>query len=180
MEKHWSVKKLNKKHFFKVGNKAFRCQIGEAGFKNAVNKVEGDKTTPIGKWYIQSLYYRADRVLIPKFKKKKFLKINRITKNCAWCDDIKSLYYNKYININKFLSLNINYEKLWREDNVYDILLVISHNVRPTIKNKGSAIFIHCSFFDDRNTAGCIALKKKDLVFLLKNLKYKTFIKINI
>ena len=56
----------------------------------------------------------------------------------------------------------------------------MSHNVRPTIKNKGSAIFIHCSFFDYRNTAGCIALKKKDLVFLLKNLKDKTFIKINI
>ena len=180
MKKNWSVRKLNKKYFFKIGNKVFQCQIGEAGFKNAANKVEGDKTTPIGKWHIQSLYYRADKVLIPKFKKKKFLKINRITKNCAWCDDIKSLYYNKYININKFLSLNINYEKLWREDNAYDLLLVISHNFKPIIKNKGSAIFIHCSFSDDRNTAGCIALKKKDLVFLLKNLKDKKFIKINI
>ena len=176
MEKYWSVKKLNKKHFFKIGNKAFRCQIGESGFKNSANKIEGDKTTPMGKWYIQSLYYRADRVLIPKFKKKKFLKINRITKNCAWCDDIKSLYYNKYININKFLSLNINYEKLWREDNVYDILLVISHNVRPTIKNKGSAIFIHCSFPDKRQTLGCVALKMRDLCFLLNNVRKNQYI----
>ena len=88
------------------------------------------------------------------------------------------MYYNKHININNFSSLNFNYEKLWREDNAYDILIVTSHNVKPTIKNKGSAIFIHCSFSDDRNTAGCIALKKKDLVFLLNNLKDKTFIKI--
>ena len=45
---------------------------------------------------------------------------------------------------------------------MYDLLIVLSHNVRPTIKNKGSAIFIHCSFSDNRNTAGCIALQKKD------------------
>ena len=179
MQNNWLVKKLNKKYFLKVSNKVFRCQIGIGGLKNAAKKVEGDKTTPIGKWYIASIYYRADRVFTQKFKKKNFLKTNRITKNCAWCDDISSLYYNKHININNFLSLNINYEKLWREDNVYDIVVVTSHNVKPTIKNKGSAIFIHCSFSDERKTAGCVALKKKDLVFLLKNLKYKTFIKIN-
>ena len=72
MKKNWLVIKLNKKYFLKVGNKAFRCQIGSAGFKKAAKKVEGDKTTPVGKWYIQSLYYRPDRVLIPKFKKKMF------------------------------------------------------------------------------------------------------------
>ena len=72
---------------------------------------------------------------------------------------------------------NINHEKLWREDEAYDIILVISHNTKPTIKNKGSAIFIHCSYSDNRNTAGCIALNKKDLFFLLKNLRHKTYIK---
>ena len=178
MQKNWLVKKLNKKYFLKVNNKLFECQIGIGGLKNAAKKVEGDKTTPTGKWNLKTLYYRADRVSIPKFKKKNILKINRITKHCAWCDDIRSLNYNKYININNFSSLNINYEKLWREDDAYDIIIVTSHNVRPIIKNKGSAIFLHCSFSDDRNTAGCIALKKKDLIFLLKNLKNKTFIKI--
>ena len=179
MQKNWVVKKFNKKYFLKVNNKFFECQIGIGGLKNVAKKVEGDKTTPIGKWNLETLYYRADRVSISKFKKKNILKINRITKHCAWCDDVRSLYYNKHININNFSSLNINYEKLWRKDNVYDIIIVTSHNVKPTIKNKGSAIFIHCSFSDDRNTAGCIALKKKDLVFLLKNLRDKTFIKIN-
>jgi L,D-peptidoglycan transpeptidase YkuD (ErfK/YbiS/YcfS/YnhG family) len=178
MQKNWLVINLNKKYFLKVGNKAFRCQIGTGGLKNAAKKVEGDKTTPIGKWYLESLYYRPDRVLRPKFKKKNILKINRITKYCGWCDDIRNLYYNKHININNFPSLNINYEKLWREDNAYDILIVISHNINPTVKNKGSAIFIHCSFSNFRDTAGCIALKKRDLIFMLKNIKNKVYVKI--
>ena len=178
MQKNWLVKKLNKKFFLKFSNKFFECQIGVDGLKSVAKKVEGDKTTPIGKWYLETLYYRTDRVFIPKLKKKNILKINRITKHCAWCDDIRSHYYNKYMKINSFRSLNTTYERLWRKDNVYDIIIVTSHNVKPIIKNKGSAIFIHCSFSDNRNTGGCIALKKKDLIFLIKNLRHKTFIKI--
>tara|TARA_B110000037_G_scaffold186177_1_gene216026 strand:- start:1162 stop:1704 length:543 start_codon:yes stop_codon:yes gene_type:complete len=178
MNKNWIVIHHNKNYFLKVGNKTFRCQIGKGGIKNAEKKVEGDKTSPIGKWYLESLYYRADRTLRPKFKKKNVLKINRITKHCGWCDDIKSIYYNKHININNFPSLKINYERLWREDNAYDIIIVISHNTKPTIKNKGSAIFIHCSFEDIRPTAGCIALKKRDLINLIKNLKNNVCVEI--
>ena len=178
MQKNWLVTKLNKKYFLKAGNKIFACQIGSGGLKNPEKKVEGDKTTPIGKWFLSSIYYRSDRVLRPKFKKKNILKIKNITKNCGWCDDIRSYYYNKYIKINNYKALNLNYEKLWREDEAYDIIIVISYNIRPTIKNKGSAIFIHCSFSDNRNTAGCIALKRKNLIYLIKNLKDTTFIKI--
>ena len=178
MQKKWLVTKLNKKYFLKVGKNFFRCQIGKEGLKSAAKKVEGDNTTPTGKWYLENLFYRSDRVLMPKFKKKNVLKINRITKYCAWCDDIRSVHYNKYININNHSSLNISYEKLWREDNAYDIIITTSHNVKPIIKNKGSAIFVHCSFSNNRKTAGCIALKKKDLVFLLKNLRDKIFIRI--
>ena len=171
MRKNWLVINLNKNYFLKVDNKVFRCQIGEGGLKSAAKKVEGDKTTPIGKWYLETLYYRSDRILRPRFKKINILKINPITKHCGWCDDIRSLYYNKHVNINNFPSLTINYEKLWREDNAYDIIIVISHNTKPIIKNKGSAIFIHCSFEDIRPTAGCIALKKRDLIYLIKNLR---------
>ena len=178
MHKNWLVINFNKKHFLKVGNKVFRCQIGEGGLEKASKKIEGDKTTPIGKWYLKTIYYRSDKMLRPKFKKKNIFKINKITKNSGWCDDIRSNYYNKYIKINNFQSSNLNYEKLWREDEAYDIIIVTSHNTKPTIKNKGSAIFIHCSFSDNRNTAGCIALGKKNLVFLLKKLEYNSCIKI--
>ena len=180
MSKNWLVTNLNKKYFLKARNKIFSCQIGEGGFTSAKKKVEGDKTTPIGKWSLEKLYYRSDKILRPNIKKKNLLKINQITKYCAWCDDFRSNYYNKYINIDNSVPSNINYEKLWREDDAYDIVIVISHNIKPTIKKKGSAIFIHCSFSDYRKTAGCITLKKKDLVFLLKNLQHKTHIKIKI
>ena len=179
MQKNWLVIKLNKKYFLKVGNKVFRCQIGKVGFKRAAKKVEGDKTTPIGKWYLKSIYYRSDRILRPKLKKKNSLKINRITKYSGWCDDIRSNYYNKYIKINSSRTLNINFESLWRQDNAYDVIIGTSHNTKPIIKNKGSAIFIHCSFEDLRTTAGCVALKKRDLMFLIKNIKSKTHILIN-
>ena len=178
MHKNWLVINLNKKYFLKVGNKVFRCQIGTGGLKNATKKVEGDKTTPIGKWLLKSVYYRSDKILRPKLKKKNILKINQITKHCGWCYDITSQYYNKHININNFSSLKINYENLWRKDNAYDILLEISHNTNPTIRNKGSAIFLHCSFNDNRSTAGCVALKKSDLIFLLKKIKEMVYIRI--
>ena len=178
MRKDWLVINLNNNYFLKVGNKVFRCQIGKRGFENTTKKVEGDKTTPIGKWRLEKLYYRPDRVLRPKSKKKNILKIDPITKYCGWCDDIKSKYYNKYLNINNLPSQKIGFEKLWREDNAYDIVVQISHNINPTIKNKGSAIFIHCSFEDFRSTAGCIALKKRDLIFLIKNLKSDVHIRI--
>jgi L,D-peptidoglycan transpeptidase YkuD (ErfK/YbiS/YcfS/YnhG family) len=178
MHRNWLIINLNKKYFLKAGNKVFRCQIGAGGFQNVTKKVEGDNTTPIGKWRLEKVYYRPDRVLRPKFKKKNTLKINQITKYCAWCDDIRSKHYNKYVDINNLLSPTIRFENLWREDNVYDIVIQISHNTKPTIKNKGSAIFIHCSFEDFRSTAGCVALKKRDLIFLIKNLKSDVYIRI--
>jgi len=178
MQKNWEVFHHNKKHFLKAGNKIFECQLGGGGLKFTSKKIEGDKATPIGSWRLESVYFRTDRILRPKLKRKNILKINQITKNCGWCDDVNSNYYNSYIKINKFLSTNLSYEKLWREDNAYDILLEISYNKNPTIKNKGSAIFIHCNFLDKKNTAGCIALKKRDLIFLINNIKYKTCIKI--
>jgi len=178
MQKNWKVFHYNKKYLLKANNKIFECQIGDGGLSIPSKKIEGDKITPIGLWRLKSVYYRADKILRPQLKRKNILKLNKITRNCGWCDDIISNYYNNYININKFISTNLSYEKLWREDNAYDILLEISHNKNPTIKNKGSAIFIHCSFSDKRNTLGCIALKRRDLFYLVNNLKDKIYIKI--
>lgn len=178
MQKSWIIFNINKKYFLKVENKLFSCQIGAGGLKNAVKKLEGDKSTPIGKWYFRSLYYRPDRVLRPKLNGKKNIKIQQIKKHSGWCDDINSNCYNKYINLDKFSSGKSSYENLWRQDNVYDLVLTISHNIKPTIRNKGSAIFIHCSFSDNRKTDGCVALKKKDLSHLIKTIKKGTCIKI--
>lgn len=178
MKKNWILKKIQNYFFLKVEKKIFKCQLGASGVKCSSKKFEGDKATPRGKWKIKSIYYRQDKILRSNFRNISPLKLNQITKNCGWCDDIFSRYYNKYIKINKNLPKNIKFEKLWREDDVYDIIVVISYNVSPIIKNKGSAIFIHCSFSDSRKTAGCIALKKRDLLFILKKIDNNTFIKI--
>ena len=177
MSKNWIVKKVNKKYILRAGTKVFECQVGGAGLKTQSQKKEGDRATPIGKWKLLSVYYRSKKVMKPLLKSKK-LKINKITERCGWCDDHSSRYYNKYINIKKISIEKLGFEKLWREDDAYDLIIETSHNTKPITKNKGSAIFIHCSFSDLRNTAGCIALKKNALMFLINKIKNEVFVEI--
>ena len=56
----------------------------------------------------------------------------------GWCNDSKSKNYNQLV----ALPFKFNHEKLYRRDNIYDLILVLNFNMNP-IKNKGSAIFIH-------------------------------------
>jgi L,D-peptidoglycan transpeptidase YkuD (ErfK/YbiS/YcfS/YnhG family) len=92
----------------------------------------------------------------------------------GWCDDPHSKCYNKLI----LLPHKDHHEKLYRNDNIYDALIVLNYNMKPIIQGKGSAIFIHIAKNKFKPTEGCIALKKKDLLFLLKIIKKKTKIKI--
>ena len=177
MGQNWIVTKVNQNYILMSGTKKFKCQVGAGGLKIRSKKREGDKATPIGKWKLKSIYYRDDKIL-KSIIKPKTLKINKITKNCGWCDDPNTYNYNKFINIKNLSSKNINFEKLWREDQAYDIVIETSYNTQPIVKGKGSAIFIHCSFSDYRKTSGCIALKKKDLYMLIKNLSKKTNLEI--
>ena len=160
---------INKKNKGKliVNDFIFKCSIGKKGIK--LNKKEGDLTTPSGKFTLGKVYYRADRV------KKPFTKLSTriIKKNMGWCDDPRSKYYNREILINK----KLNYEKLFRRDNTYDYFIVINYNIKKIKAYKGSAIFIHLTK-DYKPTAGCIALKKKDFLILLKIINKETKFKI--
>ena len=145
----------------------FKCCIGKKGLKE--KKIEGDLSTPKGIFSLGKIYYRADRVTKPK--KKNLIK--KITKDIGWCDDPYSKHYNSEIKIKK----NIKHEKLFRRDHKYDYFLVINYNMEKK-KFKGSAIFIHLTK-NYKPTAGCIALKKKDFLILLKIINKKTKIKIS-
>ena len=79
----------------------------------------------------------------------------------GWCDDPNSKFYNKLVKIKK--NLNISYEKLFRIDNKYDLLILIKYNYKKIIKNKGSAIFLHLTK-NYSPTQGCIAVKKRDFL----------------
>ena len=111
----------------------FKCSIGKKGFCN--KKVEGDLTTPKGIFNLGNIYYRSDRIKKPFTK----LKSIKIKKNMGWCDDPNSEQYNTLIK----LPSKFKYEKLYKKENIYDIILVLNYNMSPIIKNKGSAIFIH-------------------------------------
>lgn len=145
-----------------------KCAIGKRGI--AKKKREGDFVTPVGLFKIKHLFYRKDR--IKKFKTA--LKKVKLTKEMAWCDDPKSKKYNKFFNS---MSSHTS-EKLFRKDNIYDIIVVLNYNMNPIIKNKGSAIFIHVAKKNYQSTKGCIAVKKKELLKLLKEIKKSTRVKI--
>ena len=141
----------------------FKCCVGKKGIRK--NKIEGDFCTPYGKFEIGKLYWRPDRVSLPKNR----LICKKIKKNMAWCNDIKSKFYNKEIKINK----KIKYEKLYRNDHKYDYFILIKYNYNKPIKNKGSAIFVHLTK-NYKPTAGCVAISKKDFMILLKLINKNT------
>ena len=135
----------------------FKCTIGKKGITS--KKFEGDKKTPRGIFSLGPLFFRKDRIEDPITKLKKI----EIRKNMGWCDDIKSKKYNKLIKINN----NIKHEKLFRKQNIYDLLIPIKYNTSNPKRNKGSAIFLHVTN-NYKKTMGCIALKKRDMLILIK------------
>jgi L,D-peptidoglycan transpeptidase YkuD (ErfK/YbiS/YcfS/YnhG family) len=159
---------IKNKHTLLIDEFQFRCCIGKKGLTK--NKKEGDKKTPKGTFEIENLYYRKDRLEKPITT----LKCIEIKKYMGWCDDINfPEKYNKRIKIVR----KIKYEKLRRKDYKYDLLIPIKFNYKKPILGLGSCIFIHLTK-DYKPTAGCIALKKKDFLIMLKLIRKDSKIKI--
>jgi L,D-peptidoglycan transpeptidase YkuD (ErfK/YbiS/YcfS/YnhG family) len=160
---------VKKSGYLKYKNFKFRCALGKNGIGKKIK--EGDNITPRGTFKITKIYYRPDKIkkLITFFKKIK------IKKNMGWCDDPKSKFYNKQIK----LPYKFSHERLYRIDNIYDIIAVLNYNINPIIKNKGSAIFLHIAKNNYKLTAGCVAIKKNNLIKLLKIIKKNTKVKIS-
>ena len=156
--------------FLVYQNYKVKCSVGKRGI--GLKRKEGDLITPKGSFKVKYILYRKDRIKKIQSKIKKI----EIKKNMGWCDDPKAKNYNKLVK----LPSKFNYEKLYKKKNIYDIILVLNYNMQPIIKNKGSAIFIHVATKDYRKTEGCIALKKKDLLEIIKKIKKNTKVKIEI
>ena len=147
----------------------FKCSVGKNG--KTTKKIEGDNKTPKGSYALGPLYYRKDRLEKPATS----LKCIEIKKNMGWCDDVHNPEkYNKLIRIDK----SIKFEKLRRTDHKYDLLLPIKYNFKNPIIGLGSCIFIHLTN-NYQPTSGCIALKKKDFLILIKLINKKTRIRIS-
>jgi|TARA_B110000211_G_scaffold194375_1_gene222496 L,D-peptidoglycan transpeptidase YkuD (ErfK/YbiS/YcfS/YnhG family) len=155
------IKLLNKKLYFKYYK--VKCAVGKRGISS--KKKEGDNKTPKGSFKIKYVFYRKDRIKKLKTKIKKII----IRKKMGWCDDPKSLLYNKLIK----LPYKFGAEKLYLKKKIYDIILVLNYNTRDIVKNAGSAIFIHLATNNYKPTKGCIAISQKDMLLLLENLSIK-------
>ena len=159
---------IKNKQTLKIDEFTFNCCVGKKGLTK--NKREGDNKTPKGKFKIENLYFRKDRLKKPLTS----LKCIEIKKNMGWCDDIRfPEKYNKLIKIKK----KIRHEKLLRKDHKYDFLIPIKYNFEKPIAGLGSCIFIHLTR-DFKATAGCVALREKDFLILLKVIKKNSKIKI--
>ena len=147
----------------------FKCAIGKKGI--GFKKKEGDLITPKGQFKIKYILYRNDRVKISTKLKKKAIK-----KNMGWCNDPKSKQYNKLVK----LPFIFNHEKLYKKENTYDIILVLNYNMDPIIRNRGSAIFIHVAKNNFIKTAGCVAIRKANLIKLIKKINPNSKVKISL
>ena len=159
--------KLKNKDKLIVSSFVFKCSIGKNGLKK--NKIEGDKSTPLGTFQLGDLYWRPDRVKKPETS----LKCIPITKNMKWCNDENSKFYNKEFT----KKIDIRHEKLFRRDYKYNYFILIKYNYKKVVKGKGSAIFIHLTKHY-KKTDGCVALKEKDFLILAKIINKKDKIKI--
>lgn len=144
-------------HILETGGFAMRCTIGRGGVR--VDKREGDGATPIGIWPLREAFYRPDRMPLPETR----LKMTPLDPQAGWCDAPGDLNYNKPVR----LPYPASHEELWREDAIYDVIVVLGYNDDPVIDGKGSAIFLHLSRSDYSPTAGCIAVQMEDMMKLL-------------
>jgi L,D-peptidoglycan transpeptidase YkuD (ErfK/YbiS/YcfS/YnhG family) len=140
------------------------------GIVAANRKAEGDGKTPSGSWRLRYVMYRPDRRSRPKTG----LPVTALAPTDGWCDDPADPSYNSPVR----LPFNAGHEKLWREDGIYNIIIVLGHNDAPPVPGKGSAIFIHIARPDYRGTEGCLALSEPDLESLLALAQDETFIRI--
>lgn len=160
---------INKSGYLKYKDIKFKCALGKSGIGK--KRIEGDNITPKGTFKIIKIYYRKDRIK----KINSIFKLIEIKKDMGWCDDPESKKYNQLIK----LPSKYRHEKLFRNDKIYDLIIVLNYNMSPVIKNKGSAIFIHIAKNNYNKTKGCIALKKKDLIEIISKIKRNTKIIIN-
>jgi L,D-peptidoglycan transpeptidase YkuD (ErfK/YbiS/YcfS/YnhG family) len=137
-----------------------RCALGPAGVVAASAKREGDGASPAGVWPIRRVLYRPDRGPAPQTA----LPVAAIAQDDGWCDAPQDGGYNRPVK----LPYPASAERMWRDDGLYDLVVVLGHNDDPPVAGMGSAIFLHLARPDYAPTHGCIAVRREDLDALLR------------
>lgn len=139
------------------GDLSMRCAVGRSGMIR--DKKEGDGGTPVGLWPLRRVFYRADKIAEPQTK----LKTVEISPADGWCDAPGDKNYNRLVK----LPYPASAEDMWRSDEIYDLVVELGYNDDPVVPGKGSAIFFHIARPDFSATAGCVAVKMKDMLAVL-------------
>jgi L,D-peptidoglycan transpeptidase YkuD (ErfK/YbiS/YcfS/YnhG family) len=161
---------LNQKGYAVFKNKTYKTTFGSSGIRKKLS--EGDNITPIGSYPLRRVFYRHDRIATPQTD----LPLFKIKKTDGWCNDINAANYNLLIKTPSLLS----HERLWRKDNIYDIIVPIGYNDKLIIPNLGSAIFLHLASHKFTSTLGCVGFKLKDILNIIKYCNEKSLIKISL
>ncbi|MSP77752.1 MAG: hypothetical protein EXR12_16660 [Rhodospirillaceae bacterium] len=151
-----------------LGERRWRCAVGAGGVRE--DKVEGDSATPAGEYPLRRIYFRNDRVVLPKVR----LPARPIAEHDGWCDDPRCSTYNQLVHVPNEWS----HEKLWRKDGLYDLLVVVGYNDEPAEGEWGSAIFLHVAREDWSPTRGCVAFERAALIELVTLLKPTTRLRV--
>jgi L,D-peptidoglycan transpeptidase YkuD (ErfK/YbiS/YcfS/YnhG family) len=141
--------------------KTFPCALGKGGIRT--DKSEGDGVTPTGTFALRRVLYRSDRLSEPQT----CLKVEEITKTQGWCDDPTHEMYNQAVE----LPFAGSHEELWRDDHIYDIIVVLGHNDNPPVAGLGSAIFFHLARTAFQPTQGCVAVTLQTMLEILKTIE---------
>ncbi len=144
---------------FKLGRTLTRCALGRSGVIAARDKREGDGATPAGVWPMRFVLYRPDRGGPPKTA----LDCRAVGPGDGWCDEPGDVAYNRQV----ALPYPSRCESLWREDRLYDRIVVLGYNDDPVVAGAGSAIFLHLAKDGCPPTEGCVAISPEDMEALL-------------
>lgn len=152
------------KGWLACGNLRLPCALGRSGI--ASRKREGDGATPRGAFRLEAARFRPDRIARPRAG----LPLAALHPDEGWCDAASDRNYNRRVRHPYPASA----ERLWRQDGLYDALIVVDYNRRPRIRGRGSAIFMHVASEGLAPTEGCVALARRDLMKLLARIGPKT------
>lgn len=150
--------------FINIGRKTIKCTLGEAGI--GIAKKEGDGKTPVGKFEMLEIYKRIDAKPMTERSRCGIIPIHE---KQGWCDAVGDRNYNKPVK----LPYKASCEKMMREDELYDVVVVLDYNIRRKMKRGGSAIFFHIANEEYKPTKGCVGVSKADMQYLLKHMDKK-------
>jgi len=148
---------------FDLGGRWTNCALGKGGVTPAAAKREGDGASPLGVWPIREVIFRPDRGIAPLTG----LPVRPMAEDDGWCDAPGDPAYNRPVK----LPYPASAEVMWREDGLYDLVVVLGHNDDPPIAPLGSAIFLHLAWEGYLPTEGCVALTREDLAELLSKAR---------